>query len=170
MKTAYQPRSTGAGLKTVADAVWVATAALHHRHPEAAGFSPAAIREEVFASRLTDKDERTVYQHIIQHLLANKPKDPNVRKMLTEVGEGLRRLYVAGDPVHPSKKDGLSTPKPDDLPQDMRHWLTWYEGWSRAHSRRRESTPTIDPLLALAGTWTFGDADTYVREMREGWE
>jgi len=173
MKTVDQPRNANAtaGLKTVADAVWIATAALHHRHPEAAGFSPAAIQQEVFASRLTDKDEKTVYQHIIQHLLANRPKDPNRRKMLTEVEDGLRRLYVAGDPVHPSKKDGRSTPKPEDLPANLRHWLSWYEDWSRSHHPgKREPTSDIDPLLALAGTWTFGDGDTFIRELREGWE
>ncbi|MGD0799277.1 MAG: hypothetical protein ABR910_16295 [Acidobacteriaceae bacterium] len=169
MNTVDGSRSVNAGLK-VADAVWVATAELHHRYPEAPGFSPASIREEVLTSRLTDKDQKSVYQHIIQHLLANKPKDPNGRKMLTEVGDGLRRLYIAGDPFHPSKKDGRSTPKPEDLPPSLRHWLSWYENWSRNHPGKREPSPALDPLEALAGTWTFGDADTFVRELRKGWE
>ena len=46
--------------------------------------------------------------------------------------------------------------------------LKWYTTWNLSDSKK--GSPPLDPLLALVGTWTFGDADTYVREMREGWE
>lgn len=157
------------GLK-VADAVWIATALLHDSHPEAAGFSPSAIREEVLRRHFTDKDQKTIYQHIVQHLVATKPKDPNSRKMLTEIENGLRRLYIPGDPFHPSKQNGRSVPKAEDLPRNLLKWLAWYETWSRNHSPKRPPARAVDPMEALEGTWTFGDGDTYLREMREGWE
>jgi hypothetical protein len=153
----------------VADAVWVATASLHQRYPDTIGFSPAAICEEVSSQRLTDKDETTTYQHVIQHLVANKPKNPNRRRMLTEVGAGLRRLYIVGDPCHPSKQSGQLTPAPEDLTPPLRHWLSWYEKWSRNHSSKRRHIAD-DPLLALVGTWKYGDADDYVKALREGWD
>jgi hypothetical protein len=39
----------------------------------------------------------------------------------------------------------------------------------RAEEREREEKKfaEFDPLTALAGTWTFGDADEFVRKQRE---
>lgn len=157
------------GLKA-ADAVWIATAILHSRTPGEAGFSPAAIRDEVISNHLTDVDEKTIYQHAVQHLVATKPKDPNSKRMLTDVGNGQRRLFVPGDPSHPSKQNGQSLPKLQDLPASLLPWLKWYENWSRSQPSKQPSTSAADPMEALEGTWTFGDGDSYLREMREGWE
>jgi len=155
---------------TAADAVWIATAMLHDRHPKTVGFSPAAIQNEVLRNNLTGTKPETVYQHIVQHVTATQPANPNRRRMLTELSDGSRRLFLDGDAFHPSRNGAQSLPKTQDLPPHLRGWLSWYEDWSRTHPQKREATPALDPLEALAGTWTFGDADTYVRQQREGWE
>jgi len=155
---------------TAADAVWIATAMLHDRYPESAGFTPASIQEEVLRNNLTSALPKTVYQHIVQHVTATQPANPNRRRMLTETSDGLRRLYLDGDAFHPSRNGAQSVPKAEDLPPHLRGWLSWYEKWSRAHPQKRTADPAVDPFEALAGTWTFGDADTYVRQQREGWE
>lgn len=155
---------------TAADAVWIATAMLHDRNPEAPGFTPTEIQDEVLRNHLTSTLSTTVYQHIVQHVTATQPANPNRRRMLTELSDGLRRLYLEGDSFHPSRNGAQSVPKAEDLPPHLRRWLSWYESWGRAHPQKQEPVPAIDPLLALAGTWTFGDADEYLRKLREGWE
>jgi hypothetical protein len=90
--------------------------------------------------------------------------------MLTDLGNGLRRLYIEGDDFHPSRKNGQSTPKPKDLPLDLQPMLAWYAKWSHSHPAKRKPEPAADPLLALVGTWTFGHAEDYLREIRSGWE
>jgi len=155
---------------TAADAVWIATAMLHDRYPQAAGFTPSSIQDEVLRNNLTSALPKTVYQHIVQHVTATQPANPNRRRMLTELSDGLRRLYLDGDSFHNSRNGAQSLPKADDLPPHLRGWLSWYESWSRAHPHKRNPAPPVDPLEALVGTWTFGDADNYVRQQREGWE
>jgi hypothetical protein len=155
---------------TAADAVWIATAMLHDRYPEAAGFAPSAIQEKVLRNNLTSALPKTVYQHIVQHVTATQPANPNRRRMLTELGGGLRRLYIDGDSFHPSRNGAQTVPKVEDLPPHLRGWLSWYETWSGSHPHKRTAAPALDPFEALAGTWTFGDADTYVKQQREGWE
>lgn len=155
---------------TAADAVWIATAMLHDRHLNAVGFTPLQIQDEVLRNHLTSVLPKTIYQHIVQHVTATQPANPNRRRMLTELSDGLRRLYIEGDDCHPSRNGAQFLPKPEDLPPHLRGWLTWYEDWSRAHPNRRQLAPAADPLEALAGTWTFGDAETFLREHRSGWE
>jgi len=170
MRAQAEPQvSVTTGL-TAADAVWIATAMLHDRHPESAGFTPTSIQDEVLRNNLTSALPKTVYQHIVQHVTATQPANPNRRRMLTELSDGLRRLYLDGDSFHASRNGAQSLPKADDLPPHLRGWLSWYESWSRVHPQKRNAAPPADPLEALAGTWTFGDADTYVRQQREGWE
>jgi hypothetical protein len=163
------PHATPTRGLTAADAIWIATAQLHQQHPEAPGFTPAAIQDQVVALHLTRALPKTVYQHIIQHVTATQPARPNRRRMLTDLGNGLRRLYIEGDDFHPSRRDSQTTPKPKDLPLDLQSLLAWYGTWSRSQSST-PATPPVDPLLALVGTWTFGHADEYLRKHRTGWE
>jgi hypothetical protein len=155
---------------TAADAIWIATARLHDIYPESLGFAPADIQYQVLSLKLTSALPKTVYQHIVQHVTATQPANPNRRRMLTDVGNGLRRLYIEGDDFHPSRKDGQSLPKPQDLPLDLQPMLAWYAKWSQSHPAKRAPEPAVDPLLALVGTWTFGHAEDYLREHRSGWE
>jgi hypothetical protein len=86
--------------------------------------------------------------------------------MLVETPDGLRRLYHRGDPVDPQRVGARSLPDARSLPGDYRKLLDWYAAWESKNA----GDLSIDPLLALSGSWTFGDADTYIRELREGWE
>jgi hypothetical protein len=155
---------------TATNAVWIALATLHSDNPEEEGFSPSEIEDRVAALNLFQKDPSTITTHIKQHLAAKKPSNAKPRRMITELSGGRRRLFVEGDEYHSSRINSPSHPSPDDLPTEFRPLLYWYENWSRQVRDRRASPKDRDPLEALAGTWTFGDADEYVREMREGWE
>ena len=170
MSTATNMPGTATLGLTAADAVWIATATLHERYPERAGFSPTEIQQEVEQQNLTSVLAKTVYQHIVQHVTATQPANPNRRRMLTETSDGLRRLFLEGDAFHPSRNGAQFMPKPDDLPPQLRGWLTWYAEWTRNHPSKRDPVPPRDLMSELEGTWTFGDAETYLRNLREGWE
>jgi hypothetical protein len=108
----------------------------------------------------------TIYQHANQHCVANRPPNNARLSMLIETSDGLRRLYRRGDPIDPRRVGARHLPHLASLPESYRPLLDWYTAWESKNA----GDLSADPLLALAGTWTFGDADTYVRELREGWE
>jgi hypothetical protein len=156
---------------TAAEAVWFATAALHKRHPGASGFTVEEIVDEALRQNLTSVKQSTLYQHALQHVVANRSSQPNRRRMLVEIEGDRRRLFVEGDPEHADRRGSLSIPNFSALPQDLKHWQSWYETWS---SRFRKSWEETDPLMRLIGSgkhiWADEHADEYVRRLREGWE
>jgi hypothetical protein len=151
---------------SAADAVWVATALLHCEHPRKKAFSVKEIVHRVESERLSSRQPMTIYQHANQHCVANRTPNNARLSMLVETPDGLRRLYRQGDPIDPQRVGTRHLPDPASLPEGHRHLLGWYAAWEKKHAGDLSS----DPLLALAGTWTFGDADTFVRELREGWD
>jgi hypothetical protein len=151
---------------SAADAVWVATALLHREHPRKKAFSVQEIVHRVEMENLSTRQPMTIYQHANQHCVANRPPNNARLSMLMETPDGLRRLYRRGDPIAPQRMGARHLPDPASLPEGYRHLLDWYTAWENKNAADVSS----DPLLALAGTWTFGDADAYVRELREGWE
>jgi hypothetical protein len=151
---------------SAADAVWVATALLHRDHPRKKAFSVQEIVRRVEMENLSSRQPMTIYQHANQHCVANRPPNNARLSMLVETPDGLRRLYHRGDPIDPQRMGARHLPDPASLTEGYRHLLDWYTAWENKNTGDVSS----DPLLALAGTWTFGDADAYVREMREGWE
>jgi hypothetical protein len=155
---------------TATNAVWIATANLHAKFPAAEGFTPDEIQNEVSSLKLFQKDPYTIRQHIGQHLVATKNANAKPRRMLTELANGKRRLFVEGDAYDLSRGNGPIYPQPEDLPLEFRSLLPWYQDWSRKHRQQRATPVEDDPLLALSGTWTFGDAATYLQEQRSGWE
>jgi hypothetical protein len=155
---------------TATKAIWIAIANLHSKFPEAEGFTPYEIEIEVSRLHLFEKDPSTITQHINQHLVATKRANAKPRRMLTELPSGKRRLFIEGDPYDASRSNSEIHPRLEDIPLEFRPLLLWYEEWSRGRSGQGRPSPERDPLLALAGTWTFGDADTYLREHRSGWE
>jgi hypothetical protein len=148
-----------------ADAVWVATALLHRENPRKTAFSVQEIIHRVEAGHLSSRQPMTIYQHANQHCVANRPPNNARLCMLIETPDGLRRLYRRGDPIDPQRVGTRHLPDPTSLTEDQRRLLDWYASWEKKNAGDISS----DPLLALAGTWTFGDADTYVNELREGW-
>lgn len=151
---------------SAADAVWVATALLHREHPRKNAFSVQEIVHRVEVDHLSSRQPMTIYQHANQHCVANRPPNNARLCMLLETPDGLRRLYHRGDPINPLRVGARHLPDADSLPEGIRGLLDWYANWERKNA----SDTASDPLLTLSGTWAFGDADSYLRELREGWE
>ena len=154
----------GFGL-TVTNAVWIATALLHKKHPERGGFEREEIVALVRKLNLTEAEEASVHQHVRQHSVANKKPQPNTVCMLFDPGDGLRRLYRAGDEVYPGRNAGRTHPKWEELPEPYAYLRRWYEEeWNGAAAGAEN-----DPLLALIGTWKWETADEYVARLRSDW-
>ena len=151
---------------SAADAVWVATALLHREHPRTKAFSVSEIVHRVAREQLTSRQPTTIYQHANLHCVANRPPNKARLCMLIETPDGLRRLYRRGDPTDPQRAGTRSLPERESLTTAYADLLAWYSRWEHKHA----GDLSADPLEALIGTWTFGDADTYVRELREGWD
>jgi hypothetical protein len=166
------PTSTESkGKVKVADEVWIAAALLHREQPSSVDFSIEQIVARAAKESLTSTNRPGVYVHVVQHCVANRPANPGRYRMLFETAPGRRRLYLKGDPYHPSREGAKTTPKPEDIPPRYRDLLDWYRRWSERESERVSDK---DPLLALAGSgarlWSSEHADEYVRRLREGWE
>jgi hypothetical protein len=153
---------------TVADAVWVGTATLHQEFPNEVGFATETIVDRVMWLRLTRGGQRTVWQHVNQHCVANRKPMPNRSRMLYALGKGVRRLFREGDRGVPEREGAPTHPKWSDLPENYRHLEQWYEEWSRPARSSEE-----DPLLKLVGSaveiWKGIHADEFVASLREGW-
>jgi hypothetical protein len=156
---------------SAADAVWVATAELQRDHPDQGEFAVNEIVNKVQAERLTTRQPMTIYLHVSQHCVANRPPNKVRLRMLIETPGGKRRLFHDGDSYHPLREKARVAPKPDVLPPEFRPLLHWYDEWNRTHALPVDEA---DPLLALVGTgkaiWADEHADEYVNRLREGWE
>jgi hypothetical protein len=150
------------GLK-VADAVWVATALLQEKH-ENGEFSTEDIVSSVQRHHLTKGTFKSVWQHVNQHCVANRPPQPNRICMLTATGKGCRRLFRPGDRVDEGRKGAPTHPEWHVLPKQYQYLQNWYEEWAQLAAGE-----TQDPLLELVGTWRDEPADDYVAHLRENW-
>ena len=161
-------------LLKVADEVWVATALLHREHPEREDFEAIEIKAKALEQRGfvpgPYREISSVYQHAIQHCVANLPRQTGAYRMLFATGKTSRRLYQLGDPYDPSRESGRMAPERAALPEEYRDLLVWYE-FSYRRSRPKSK---LHPLMQLSGLgkeiWKGVDPDEYVRELREGWE
>ena len=149
------------------DATWVATALLHRKFPEKSGFTVREIVQCVEKHELTALQPMTIYQHANQHCVANRAPNSAKLRMLLETPEGLRRLYRDGDPLDPRRVGSRQMPTLEHLPEQYRELLDWYQSWNQQQDCSIQSP---DPLLALVGTWSFGQADEYVHSLRDNWE
>jgi hypothetical protein len=155
----------------VADEVWIAAALLHREHPDRNDFTVGEIVQRAREEKLTRALRPGVYVHAVQHCVANRAPNPGRYRMLLETGEARRRLYRAGDPYHPAREGGKTTPARKEIPPEYHALLDWYENeYGRAPAEERQA----DPLLALRGSggelWADEPADQYVRRLRSGWE
>jgi hypothetical protein len=152
----------------VADEVWIATALLHQEHPEHADFSVREIIDRLARERLHEAVRGSVHVHVIQHCVGNRAPNPAGYRMLIETGPSRRRLYRPGDPLH-QDRHGRFVPARDEVPEEYRALLDWYEARYATQPKR----PGPDPLLALRGSgralWADEHADDYVRRLREAW-
>ena len=150
---------------SVATEVWIATALLHKEHPERIDFENSEILMRADQEGLVEPQRPGVSAHVSAHAVAGKPPQPNDYRFLVETGRGRRRLFREGDASHPQRK-GKAVPSPEDLPARYLPLLKWYEGWSKRSSLKSSQ----DLLGSLAGIWTFGSAEDYLRELRDGWD
>jgi hypothetical protein len=154
------PNNTAPRLK-VADAVWVATALLHY-DSERQYFSREEIAEKTRSLQITAGDYKSIWRHVDHHCVANREPAPNRPRMLYDEGHGRRRLFKDGDTYSIARKGSPTHPLWEELPQQFAHLRDWYE--------QKWNINPHDPLSALEGTWTFGSAENYLRELREGWD
>jgi hypothetical protein len=155
----------------VADEVWIATALLHHEHPDAADFSIDQIMDRARREGLHEPLRPGLYVHVVSHCVANRAPNPGRYRMLLETGEGRRRLYRPGDPYHSSREGSKTIPDVSELPYGYEGLLQWYHDWTK---RAVDDLVKNDPLLQAQGSgrhlWADEHADEYVRRLREGWE
>jgi len=156
---------------TVADAVWIGTAMIHHQTQGSGPFATEDIVDFVQARHLTRGAFKSIWQHVNQHCVANRKPQPNRACMLTATGHGNRRLFRDGDRIDPERMGGRTHPDWDKVPAKYAYLRQWYETvWNKPS----EPSQTADPLLDLAGTgagmWGTGSADDYVASLRTGWE
>ena len=156
----------------VADEVWIATALLHRQFPNERDFTVGAIVERAKVEKMTGVETLRpgVQVHAYLHCVANKPPNPGRYRMLVETSKGRRRLFRPGDPCDPGRSSGKDIPRDDEIPPEYGALIDWYRSEYVAGSERQAA----DPILSLCGLgselWGEGDADAYVRRLREGWQ
>jgi hypothetical protein len=155
----------------VADEIWIATALLHRERPSEPDFSIEEIKQRAAREAGPRALRPSVYQHIVQHCVANRAPSPGRYRMLFETAPGRRRLYREGDPCHRERYGAKKAPQAGNLPSEHVGLLDWYHDWAATGASQALET---DPLLALVGSgkhlWGDEDPDEYVRKLREGWE
>jgi hypothetical protein len=153
----------------VADETWIATALLHREHPEREDFAENEIVERARNENILGTLRPGVSVHVNTHCVANRPPSPGTLRMLYETGRGRRRLYRETDVAHPDRH-GKIVPRRDDIPEQYRYLLDWYEA-EYANAGKDNWLGGIYEMIG-AGKELFAgeDPDAYVRRLREGWE
>jgi hypothetical protein len=155
----------------VADEVWIATALLHETSPTQPDFSVEDIVARAQKENLAGALRPSVYVHVLQHCVANRPPNPGRYRMLYETAPGRRRLYRLSDSYDPRREGSKTLPIENEIPKEYRYLLGWYHEWSGGG---RPASLDADALLTAARLgreiWKDVDPDDYVRQLREGWE
>ncbi len=154
----------------VADEVWIVTALLHRDNPRREDFTVREIVERAKTEPIHDKLRPGVYIHASQHCVANRTPNPGRYRMLYATGKGRRRLFRTGDSYHPDREDGKVLPNKEDLPEEYRDLIDWYNTKFKKMAKREAEE---DRLLGLRGMWKglWKDEkpDDYVRRLRKDW-
>lgn len=155
----------------VADEVWVATALLHLNNPDQKDFAVGEVVRQAEVEKMAGPGPLRpgVQIHAYLHCVANKPPNPARYRMLIETSKGRRRLFKPGDPCH-HLRTGKSAPNEKDIPKKYRKLLDWYH----RDYIRGDGSEGVDPILSLRGRgkaiWRQEDADSYVSQLRAGWQ
>ena len=159
------------GVVKVADEVWLVTALLHRENPKRQDFTVQEIVERATAEAIHKEIRPGVYVHALQHCVANRPANPGRYRMLYETGKGQRRLFRPGDSYHPDREGGKILPNKEDVPEDYRDLIDWYNTKFKKTGKRDSGE---DPLLGLRGMWKGlwkeEKPDDYVQRLRKDWE
>src|ERR1700674_5262773 len=109
------PVATSAKIK-VADEVWVVAALLHREHPKQPDFTIEQMMERAAKEAGKEQLRPSVYVHVVQHCVANRPPNPGRYRMLFETAPGRRRLFRNGDVYDPAREGAKTIPDRDKLP------------------------------------------------------
>ncbi len=152
----------------VADEVWLATALLHHDHPEREDFKLREIRER--AGREFRDDRPGVWQHIVGHCVATNKPSPASYRILHQTDRGRRRLFREGDPCHAGRRSGKMRPVRADIPTEYWRLLDWYD--KDYQKGGGGMTPSSNPskLLAFVGAIAAFDLQMMTEAIRAGSE
>lgn len=140
-------------MPTIHAEIWISMADLAHRH----GDIGHSVRNSELSARvleLFDDDRKGVGIHISQHVVAQASLNTGYNKCyLSSEGRGKRRLYLPGDEIHESRRLNPQTiPTPEELPQQYRYLLDWYEDTIRQDSDESEQAPSNADRLQVGGT------------------
>jgi hypothetical protein len=154
----------------IADEVWVATAHLHREQPARRGFSGAEILRKVGQLHLGRTTRSGVNAHIYLHCVANLKPNPARLRLLFRNEDGSLRLFRPGDPYHPERKSGRTTPDPGSLPPEYAEILDWYRA---EYARAGRSRNIEDPILGLRGVgkelWKDLGGEKFITGLRKNW-
>jgi len=161
----------------LADRIWVAVASLHRELPGRKDFTKDEIRQRMHEMGLmAGLNPASVAAHLKEHLVANVPPSTGKYRMLYETTPGGNlRLFRPGDFTYATRyqkrKPSKAAPKREEIPEQFRQLLNWYEGWSK--ERHAPDAPIQwedDPLIRLIGSgshiWADEHADEYVENLR----
>lgn len=155
----------------VADEVWLASALLHKHHPLRTDFAIDEIVARAARESITGTLRPSLYVHVVEHCVANRPPNPNRYRMLFETAPGRRRLFRPGDPYDQAREGSKTIPSAGEIPREHEYLLAWYWEWVKSDVSASAET---DPLLRMAKSgqeiWRDENPDEYVRRLREGWE
>lgn len=169
----------------LADGVWIATALLHRENPDRADFT----KKEIQARFLNEGFPRGAHSnslpaHISSHCVANKPRSRKkdqpskpqggAYRILFRTRPGFRRLFRAGDDVHPDRiqpnRPSKTTPRREEIPPEYQPLLDWYNDWQPIDTKESRAPWEDDPLIRLIGSgrhiWADEHADEYVENLR----
>jgi hypothetical protein len=153
----------------VADEVWIATALLHREHAERKDFTVQEIIARARSENITGALRPGVSVHAYLHCVANRPPNSAQYRMLYATGEGSRRLFRQSDDAD-AKRKGKITPEAHALPPQYRPLLDWY----RTEFDGSGADTWLSGVFEMAGSgaaiYSGIDPDSYVRQLREGWD
>jgi hypothetical protein len=153
----------------VADEVWIATALLHREHADRKDFTVQEIIARARTENITGTLRPGVSVHAYLHCVANRPPNSAQYRMLYATAESARRLFRQNDDADPKRK-GKITPEEDGIPLRYRHLLDWY----RTEFDGSGTDKWLSGVFEMAGSgveiFSGIDPDSYVRQLREGWD
>ena len=111
---------------SVANLVWVAVALLHVENKEKDVFQVKQIFQKAKDLGLSHAADETLMMHISLHCVANAKAQPNTHRKLFRMASGWYRLYRPDDPYHSSREKGRTSPLAEEIPQEYRYLIDWY--------------------------------------------
>jgi hypothetical protein len=127
-------------MPTITNEIWIAMALL----AKGANNIHHSVRNNKIQAKVKDLFDDTrsgVYTHISQHVVAQKKLNTGYNKCyLTEIGKGVRRLFLPHDEIHESRLNNPQTlPNYSDIPKEYQFLLDWYKKEAPTNGKRPES-------------------------------